>query len=75
MKLSLYNSLLTNKRTMLVASIGRCGHAGYREIQVRCITGRFHWIITDGYNTIKIGHHDNSLKSALNIAEGYCKSL
>jgi hypothetical protein len=75
MKITTYKSLLTGKKTMVVASIGKCGHAGYREVQVVCEGAHFHWRITDGYNWLKSGFHVSSLKSALNIAEGYCKQV
>lgn len=75
MKLSTYNSLLTNKHTCLVASIGKCGYEGYREIQIMYKNGTFHVNITDGYFTLKTFQQSTGLKSALNIAEGYAKSL
>jgi hypothetical protein len=49
MKLSTYKSLLTNKRTMLVASQGKCGHAGYVEYQVLFNQGHWQCYKTDGY--------------------------
>ena len=72
MKLSLYKSLLTNKKTILVASIGKCGYPDYREAQIRYSNGVFSYVITDGYNYLGIERSlGTNLKSALNIIEGY----
>lgn len=69
MKYSTYNSLLTQRRTWFIASQGRSGHAGYREIQIRCFKGVFSYIITDGYKYLT-GERDGfkGLKEALNHA-------
>lgn len=56
LKYSTYNSLLTGKRTMFVASIGKCGYEGYRELQVVCIEGGvLVFKITDGYKYLTFG--------------------
>jgi len=72
MKLSTYNSLLTNKRTMLVASKGQCGHAGYVEYSILLSHG--HWLCykTDGYklDLIKTYEGSKGLKSVLNLIWG-----
>lgn len=77
MKVSLYNSLLTNKKTCLVASIGKCGHEGYKEIQVMAKNGQWMYNITDGYFTLNTGTFPltKGLKSVLNILEGKAKTL
>lgn len=78
MKLSLYNSLLTGKRTCLVdASFGKCGHAGYKEIQVMAKNGQWMYNITDGYFTLNTGTFPltKGLKSVINILEGKAKTL
>jgi hypothetical protein len=75
MKLTLYKSLLTGKKTMLVASIGKCGYSNYKEIQIMFHVGVFTWLITDGYKVLKEGVHNHSLKSALNIALGHVNQL
>ncbi len=49
MKLQTYKSLLTNKRTMFVASQGKCGYAGYVEYQVLFSHGQWLCYKTDGY--------------------------
>lgn len=72
MKLSTYNSLLTNKRTMLVASKGQCGHAGYVEYQVMLSHGQWLCYKTDGYklDLIKTYEGSKGLKSVLNLIWG-----
>ena len=77
MKLSTYSSLLTNKRTCLVASIGKCGYTGYKEIQVMAKNGQWVFNITDGYFTLNTGTFPitKGLKSVLNILEGKAKTL
>lgn len=66
MKLSLYNSLLTSRKTMLVAAFGKCGHAGYREVQIMRVNGKFRAIVTDGYRFLTGYYYDDNLKIALN---------
>lgn len=74
MEITTYRSLLTGKRTMVVVSIGKCGHEGYREAQIRFYDGAFHYIVTDGYKYLGIERKlGGNLKSALNIIEGYLK--
>lgn len=71
LKISTYSSLRTNKKTVLVASIGKCGHEGYREAQISLKDGCFWYIVTDGYNFLGIEKKlGSNLKSALNIIEG-----
>lgn len=72
MKLSTYKSLLTNKRTMFVASRGRCGHAGYVEYQVLYSRGEWLCYKTDGYTVdlIKTYPGSKGLKSVLNLIWG-----
>lgn len=70
MKISTYKSLLTNKKTHVIVSIGKCGHKGYREAQIRMVDGNLAFIITDGYNylTIERTGFKVSLKSVINHA-------
>jgi len=77
MKLSTYKSLLTNKRTMIVLSIGKCGHKGYREVQVTYRMGHYQYQITEGYTWLTAGSlpGEKGLKSVLNILEGKAKTL
>jgi hypothetical protein len=72
MKLSIYKTLLTKRRTTLVGSKGKCGSKDYREVHIIRELGKFHFRITDGYTTllIKLGY-TQGLKTVLNIAEGY----
>jgi hypothetical protein len=72
MKLSIYKTLLTNRRTMLVGSKGKIGSKEYREVHIIREAGKFHFRITDGYNwlLVKTGY-SQGLKTVLNIAEGY----
>ncbi|MFY8177081.1 MAG: hypothetical protein ACOVJ7_02920 [Candidatus Methylopumilus universalis] len=69
MKLSLYKSLLTGRRTMFVASQGKCGHAGYVEYQVIFSQGQWLCYKTDGYSLdlIKTYPGSKGLKSVLNL--------
>jgi hypothetical protein len=69
MKLSTYKSLLTNKRTMFVASEGKCGHAGYVECQVLFSHGQWLCFKTDGYKLDLVATYPGSkgLKSVLNL--------
>lgn len=74
MTITTYNSLLTGKRTVINASIGKCGHDGYKEAQIRWNGTNFTYIITDGYNYLSIERTlGTNLKSALNIIEGNLK--
>ena len=77
MNITTYKSLLTNKRTRVVLSIGKCGHKGYREVQVMYRMGHYQYQITEGYTWLTAGSMDGSkgLKSVLNILEGKAKSL
>lgn len=77
MKVTLYNSLLTNKKTMVVLSIGKCGYEGYREVQVTYRMGHYQYQIVDGYTFLTCGSMDGNkgLKSVLNILEGKAKLL
>lgn len=72
MRLSTYNSLLTNKRTMLVASKGQCGYKGYVEYQVLFKGGQWQCYKTDGYELDLVGIYPGSkgLKSVLNLIWG-----
>ena len=71
MKLSTYSSLLTNRKTVLVASYGKIGTSDYREAQIQLVNGKFTYIVTDGYNYLSIVKTlGTNLKSALNIIEG-----
>ncbi len=72
MKLSTYKSLLTNKRTMFVASQGRCGYAGYVEYQVLFRDGHWHCYKTDGYKLDLVATYAGSkgIKSVLNLIWG-----
>jgi hypothetical protein len=69
MKLSTYKSLLTNKRTMFVASQGKCGYAGYVEYQILFQHGQWICYKTDGYKLDLVGTYAGSkgLKSVLNL--------
>jgi len=72
MKLSTYKSLLTNKRTMFVASQGKCGYADYVEYQVLFRHGQWLCYKTDGFQLDLVGTYDGSkgLKSVLNLVWG-----
>lgn len=71
MNITAYNSLLTGERTTLIASIGKCGHTGYKEAQIRWNGTCFTYIVTDGYDYLSIEKSlGSNLKSALNIIEG-----
>lgn len=70
LKLSTYKSLLTGKRTMLVASYGKIGTSDYREAQITWYQGAWTYEITDGYNSITVGASTRGLKSCLNLVEG-----
>jgi hypothetical protein len=71
MKLSTYKSLLV-KRTMLIASQGRCGHRNYIEYQLMLCKGQ--WLVykTDGYKLDYLTSYDASkgIKSVLNLVWG-----
>lgn len=54
MTISTYKSFITGNRTMIVASIGKCGHAGYKELQVTYRNGYFSADVTDGYKHLKM---------------------
>jgi hypothetical protein len=70
MNYSTYNSLLTKRKTWLIASIGRCGYVEYKEVQIRCYKGLFSYIITDGYKYLTIERTGfKGLKEALNHAK------
>lgn len=77
MKVTLYKTLLTDRKTMVVMSIGKCGHKGYREVQVTYRMGHYQYAITEGYTYLTSGSFDGSkgLKSVLNILEGKAKAL
>lgn len=76
MKITTYNSLLTGKRTTVIVSLGKTGHSGYKEIQIRRIDNMWVFKFTDGYNTLQTGTSVNpNLKSVINILEGYAKKL
>lgn len=72
MKLSTYNSLLTGKRTWLVASQGRCGYEGYVEYTIQLSQGQWQCYKTDGYELDLVGTYpgSKSLKSVLNLIWG-----
>lgn len=69
MKLSTYKSFLTNRKTWLVASQGKCGHAGYVEYQILFQKGQWECYKTDGYELDLIGTYSGSkgLKSIINL--------
>ena len=77
MKITTYKSFLTNKRTVVVLSIGKCGYKGYREVQVTYHMGHYQYQITEGYTWLTAGSLEGSkgLKSVLNILEGKAKSI
>lgn len=77
MKISTYRSPLTNKRTMVVVSIGRTGHEGYREIQISYRMGHYQYQITEGYTWLTTGSIDGSkgLKTVINLLEGKAKMI
>lgn len=70
MKLSIYRSLLSKKRAVFVASIGKCGYGGYREIQVRRLYGVFYFEILDGFKTLQTGTVP-SLKHATTLLKSF----
>lgn len=63
------------KPTMLVASVGKCGHEGYREVQIwwNGKLGLYEYITTDGYKWLSIIKTHTSIKSILNILESRFK--
>lgn len=69
MKLSTYKSLLTGKRTWLVASKGKCGYAGYVEYTIQLSQGQWQCYKTDGYKLDLVGTYPGSkgLKTVLNL--------
>lgn len=71
MQLSTYRSPLL-KRTMLVASKGRCGHKNYTEYQILRIKDTWTVYKTDGYSLsyLKSYPAEKSLKSVLNLVWG-----
>lgn len=72
MKITTYKSILTDYKTQVVLSVGKCGHADYREAIIFRQGGQLKYYITNGYKhltTVKT-IRDN-LKSAINIIEGY----
>lgn len=72
MKLTTYRSLLTGKKTWLVASQGRCGHEGYVEYTIQLSQGQWQCYKTDGYELDLVGIYPGSkgLKSVLNLIWG-----
>lgn len=72
MKISTYNSLLTDKRTILVLSKGKCGHPDYVEYQVQYKFGRWFCYRTDGYEMDQVGIYfgEKGLKSVINLIWG-----
>lgn len=72
MKLSTYKSFLTNKKTWLVASKGKCGYKGYIEYQVMFVKGHWECYKTNGYDLDLVGIYNGSkgLKSVLNLVWG-----
>jgi hypothetical protein len=77
MKVTLYKSFLTGKKTMVVLSIGKCGREGYREVQVTYRMGHYQYAITEGYTWLTAGsfNGDKGLKSVLNLLEATAKML
>jgi hypothetical protein len=60
------------KRTMLVASQGRCGHKNYIEYQIVMIKNTWTVYKTDGYSLSYLKSYDSqkSLKSVINLVWG-----
>jgi hypothetical protein len=52
MNVTTYKSLLTGKRTMVVASMGKCGYKGYREAKIMLVNGALTYVVTDGYTDL-----------------------
>ena len=70
MELTTYKSLLTGKRTWLVANNAtRCGHVGYVEYTIQFQKGQWLCYKTDGYKLDLVGIYSGSkgLKSVLNL--------
>jgi hypothetical protein len=67
MNLSTYKSLLTNNRTMFVASKGKCGYAGYVEYQFLYSSGQWLCYKLDLVATLPGA---KGLKSVLNLVWG-----
>lgn len=71
-KYSIYRSLITRKKAMFTASKGKCGHAGYRELQAMFHQGQWVIEIVDGYKSLfyKTYPASHSLKQVINLAWG-----
>lgn len=72
MKLSTYKSLITNKKTMLVASKGKCGYEDYIEYQILLSHGQWLCYKTNGYELDLVGtfSSEKGIKSVLNLIWG-----
>jgi hypothetical protein len=72
MKISTYNSLLTDKKTQLIVSNDFQGDNRFRQAIITYSNGSFSYIITDGYNYLTIQKHGfTNLKSLINIVHGH----
>lgn len=70
MKVTTYKSFLTGKRTrVIVANEVRCGHEGYRELQIVLKNGTWTVYETDGYklNLVAVYEGSKALKSIINL--------
>lgn len=71
--LSTYKSLLTGKRTRVVASVGKCGYKGYKEAVIYYHNGFYTITLNDGYEQLGQFTSSRGIKSVLNIIEGKLK--
>lgn len=60
MNITTYKSLLTGKRTWLVASKGKCGYDGYVVYTIQLYQGQWQCYKTDGYNLDLIKTYEGS---------------
>ena len=69
MKITAYNSLLTDKKTILVMSGGRCGYSDYVEYQIMLHKDSWYVYKTDGFkfNFVKTFDGSKGLKSIINL--------
>lgn len=77
MNISTYNTILTNRRTIVVVDNGQSYSSGlYRESRIRLQNGQMEYCITDGFNVLQDWKPvRNNLKSAINIVQGHITPL
>ena len=71
-KYSTYKSLITHKRTMFIASSGKCGYPNYVEYQILLRDNQWAVYKTNGFDLDLVGYYngDRGLKSLLNLIIG-----